>query len=180
MGGNDLNASCMPSETQRINDYLGSFNDLKADFTQIAASGKQSTGMFIMKRPNLMKLEYKRPHVEMLYRNGQISFYDHEMESMQKRKIHNFILRAILDGKIQNRNLSCQSIHETDENIVVYSKAKYDVITSSDLTITFAKTYDNKLSLKAIENRQKNDQVKIIFNNLNYSTIPSDLFNIQK
>jgi hypothetical protein len=116
----------------------------------------------------------------MLYKNGQISLYDHEMESLQKQKIHNFILRAILDGKIQNRNLTCQSIEENDASIIVYSKAKYDVITSSDLVITFAKTQEGELSLKSIENNQKGDQVKIIFDNLNYSKLPASLFKINQ
>ena len=170
----------MPSETQRINDYLSSFTDLKASFKQVNGHGKQNTGTFFMQRPHLMKLEYKQPHIEMLYKNGQISLYDHEMESLQKQKIHNFILRAILDGKIQNRNLSCQSIKEDEASITVYSKAKYDVITSSDLVIIFTKTPDGELSLKSIENHQKGDQVKIIFDNLSYSSLPTSLFKINE
>ena len=176
----NLHASCMPSETQRINDYLSSFSDLKASFKQTNNRGKQNRGLFFMQRPHLMKLEYEQPHIEMLYKNGQISLYDHEMESLQKQKIHNFILRAILDGKIQNRNLTCQSIEENDASIIVYSKAKYDVITSSDLVITFAKTQEGELSLKSIENNQKGDQVKIIFDNLNYSKLPASLFKINQ
>ena len=110
----DVNAHCSKESIKHINEYLKSFINLQAEFRQIDKNGKIINGKFYMKRPNHMKLEYDKPRVTLLYKNGSIMYYDHELGSLQNHKIHNFILRAILDGKIENRNLKCKSIKEND------------------------------------------------------------------
>jgi outer membrane lipoprotein-sorting protein len=177
---NHAHSECNEFQMEEINSYLSSFVNLKASFEQVGQNGKASYGTFFMKRPNLMKLFYDRPNIELVYNKGQILFYDRELESFKKQKIHNFILRAILDGKIQNRNLICKSIFEEDKSIIVYLKAKYDVLTSSDMTITFSKNNQEKLQLSSIENKQKNEYTKIFFHNISHENLDQSAFEIQK
>lgn len=118
-----------------------------------------------MKRPGYMKLEYDRPNIEITYNNGRITYFDKELGTKKNQKIHNFILRAILDGKLENRNLKCNSISQSSKEILVSLKAQYDVITTSNLILHFAKNGD-KLSLVSMENKQKGDNVIINFFNI--------------
>ncbi len=159
-------ALCNKKLIAKVESYLGSFKNFHSEFMQTDKNQKKSHGNFEMRRPGYMKLEYDRPNIEIIYDNGKISFFDKELNSYKKQKIHNFILRAILDGKLQNRNLKCKAISEFDSHINVSLIAHYDVLNSSDLSLSFKKN-NNKLLLYEMENRQKNDFNKITFYNVN-------------
>jgi outer membrane lipoprotein-sorting protein len=169
--------ACESQQVTRINNYLNSFQNLRAKFIQTTYEDKENIGEFFMKRPTLMRLDYSRPNIELLYRDGEVDMYDRELETLQSQKIPDFILRAILEGNIQSKNLSCRSIYENEERIVVRSLAKYNRLGHLNLNITFKKN-KNKLTLYSIENTRKGDYSKIVFDNLNYSNLPISIFEI--
>lgn len=162
---NSLEAACSSHLVSKVENYLNSFKNFNSDFEQIDKNNRMSGGSFVMKRPGYMKLEYDRPNIEITYNNGRITYFDKELGTKKNQKIHNFILRAILDGKLENRNLKCNSISQSSKEILVSLKAQYDVITTSNLILHFAKNGD-KLSLVSMENKQKGDNVIINFFNI--------------
>lgn len=170
---------CDPQQIKKVNNYLNSFQDLSAGFIQTTYDNKENTGKFFMKRPFLMRLNYSKPNIELFYLNGKIDMYDRELESYQSQKIPDFILRAILDGNIQSKNLSCRSIYEDEEKIVIRSLAKYNKVAHLNLNITFRKEQNDKLSLYSIENTRKGEQSKVVFNSLDYSKLPLSIFKTQ-
>ena len=167
---------CNPGVINKINSYLSSFNNLKADFNQIDRKGKNSNGIFYMKKPNKMKLRYINPNLVILYDKSTLLYHDVELNSVKKHKINNFMLRAILEGRINGRNLQCLDIIENEKGITVHSLANYDITHSSNFTFYFSKSPN--LSLKMIESSSKSEYFKINFNNLNYSQISDHYFNI--
>ena len=161
---NHSHALCSKHLVVKVENYLNSFKNFNSDFEQIDKNNRSSRGSFSMKRPSYMKLEYDRPNVEIVYNNGKVSYIDKELGTQKNHKIHNFILRAILDGKLENRNLKCNSISESSNEILVSLKAQYDILNSSNLVFHFNKNHD-ELSLASMENRQKGDNVIIHFFN---------------
>jgi outer membrane lipoprotein-sorting protein len=162
---NASQASCPAPLVSKVENYLNSFKNFSSDFEQIDKNNRVSEGSFEMKRPGYMKLEYDRPNIEIIYNNGKISYLDKELGTQKNQKIHNFILRAILDGKLENRNLKCNSISQSSKEILVSLNAQYDVLNSSNLILHFEK-HGDKLSLSSMENRQKGDNVVIHFFNV--------------
>jgi outer membrane lipoprotein-sorting protein len=158
-------ASCSQHLVSQVENYLNSFKNFNSDFEQIDKNNKSSIGSFEMKRPYYMKLEYDRPNIEIVYNNGKISYIDKELGTRKNQKIHNFILRAILDGKLENRNLKCNSISQSNKEILVSLKAQYDVLNSSNIIFHFEK-HGDKLSLSSMENREKGENVVIYFSNI--------------
>lgn len=166
---NSLNAACSASLVHRVERYLNSFRNFDSDFEQLDKNLRKTNGSFSMKRPNYMRLEYDRPNIEIIYDRGKVSYIDKELGSKKNHKIQNFILRAILDGKLENRNLSCNAISEAGNSITASLTAKYDVLNSSNLVFVFVKNLRGDLSLSSMENRQKGDNVKINFFNIRTS-----------
>ena len=166
---NSSQASCPQHLVSKVENYLNSFKHFYSSFEQIDKNNKSSKGSFVMKRPGYMKLEYDRPNVEIIYNNGKISYIDKELGTQKNQKIHNFILRAILDGKLENRNLKCNSISQSNKEILVSLNAQYDVLNSSNIIFHFEKNSKN-LSLASMENRQKGDNVIIKFSDIEIVT----------
>lgn len=158
---------CSPLIIEKIEDYLSSFTNLTANFTQNNDRGKTNSGVFYMKRPYKMKLAYNDPALIILYNRGKLTYFDVELNSVRQHKIHNFILRAILEGKMNHRNLKCLNTTENNNEIILNANAYYDLAHSSHLVFHFTKT--PYLSLKTIENLSKNEYMKIDFSDLDYS-----------
>ena len=177
---NNLEAKCDKNQIMRVNKYLSSFKDLSANFVQLNSTGKESLGEFFMKRPGHMKLIYARPNIEMLYENGRFTMYDKELEQKRTQRMNNFILRAILDGKIQNPNLTCKFITEDENEIIVSSIARYDILHASSLRIIFHKLENGQLFLSGLENQNKDDYKKITFKKLDYDLLPESIFTIEE
>ena len=158
-------ALCSKHLVAKVENYLNSFKNFNSDFEQVDKNNRSSQGFFSMKRPSYMKLEYDKPNVEIIYNDGKVSYTDKELGTQKNHKIHNFILRAILDGKLENKNLKCNSISESSSEVLVSLKAQYDILNSSNLVFHFNKNHD-KLSLASMENRQKSDNITIYFFNI--------------
>jgi len=68
---------------ERVEKYLTDIHSLSAEFTQAAPSGDISSGMFYLKRPGRLRMEYASPTpVLMVARDNDIVYYDKELDQV--------------------------------------------------------------------------------------------------
>lgn len=88
-------------KVQEIESYLNSLKTLKANFTQTAADGSQTSGTFYLSRPGKLRFEYDAPSKDFIVADGTfIYFYDGQMGEQANTRISNsladFFLRKDL------------------------------------------------------------------------------------
>ena len=67
----------------RVESFLSLITTIKADFSQIAANGELSSGVFYLQRPGKMRWEYQKPSSILLVSNGEtITYYDPQLEQV--------------------------------------------------------------------------------------------------
>jgi len=67
----------------RVEKYLSGLTTIIADFTQAAPDGSISTGVFYLKRPGMMRWQYKPPTPILMVADGnELIFYDYELEQI--------------------------------------------------------------------------------------------------
>ena len=67
----------------RVEQYLTGLTSLVADFSQVDANGKTSTGKFFLKRPGKMRWQYHPPTPILLVSNGKtITYYDADLDQV--------------------------------------------------------------------------------------------------
>lgn len=67
----------------RVEKYLSGLTTIIADFTQAAPDGSISTGVFYLKRPGMMRWQYKPPTPILMVADGnELIFYDYDLEQI--------------------------------------------------------------------------------------------------
>jgi outer membrane lipoprotein-sorting protein len=114
--------------TKSIEDYLNGIKSLKAEFIQIDKDFKQSTGIFYIKRPNLMKMDYLQPNTHvMIIKDNKVSHYNRELREKTETSIYSSPMAFLLDRKIDLRsNVNVLSLIEKENYVVITFCKKND------------------------------------------------------
>lgn len=86
----------------QIENYFNGIKTLKADFIQIDKNGIESSGIFLLKRPFLMKMDYIKPatHVVIAKKNKAIHF-DKELNEKTVTSMYSSPLAFFMESTIK-------------------------------------------------------------------------------
>ncbi|MCB2010070.1 MAG: outer membrane lipoprotein carrier protein LolA [Geminicoccaceae bacterium] len=97
-------AAAAPSVTiAGLEAYLNGISTLRARFSQIAADGSMSTGLFALERPGRLRLDYDPPSGVLLIAPGdwRLVFYDSTIRQVNVIPISKTPLGFLLDDEVR-------------------------------------------------------------------------------
>ncbi|MBR1735013.1 MAG: outer membrane lipoprotein carrier protein LolA [Alphaproteobacteria bacterium] len=113
----------------QIDKFFNSIKTLKADFIEINKYGKQSSGIFALKKhPAMLKMDYINPATKIvIVKNNKLIYYDKELKEKTKTSLYSSPLAFIADSEINlNKSLKVISCAEKDNNLVIAVRKKDD------------------------------------------------------
>ncbi|MDR2781083.1 MAG: outer membrane lipoprotein carrier protein LolA [Holosporaceae bacterium] len=140
-----------------VEKYLNDITTFESDFIQLDKNGRGSMGHFFLKRPFLMKMDYKNPPTHVLIaKNNKIIHYDRELKEKTETSMYSSPLSFFLERKINLReNLKILSVQDVDDMLAI-KFCKKDDDEEGAVTLIFSK---NPLMLrKWIVFPNKNDE----------------------
>jgi outer membrane lipoprotein-sorting protein len=124
---------------KKIENYFNGLQTISANFMQVDREGRQSTGRFVLKRPNKMKLDYLDPATNIVIaKNSKIMHYNKELKEKSMTSAHSSPLSFFLDPVIKLRsNLRIVRAEETSQRLsVTFCKADEDI--DGAITVVFS------------------------------------------
>lgn len=94
---------------KKIEKFFNSLKTLRAKFVQMERYG-ETEGMFILKRPHLMKMKYFKAENEkyrkptIIIKNNHFIYYDHELKEKTSTSIYSSPLSFFLDTNVSLAN----------------------------------------------------------------------------
>lgn len=86
----------------KVEAYINSITTLQSRFLQVASDGSQYNGMFYLKRPGRMRIQYDPPNGNYVTSDGIfIYFWDDEMKQQS-----NTLISSTLAGLVLRKNIS--------------------------------------------------------------------------
>ena len=151
---------CSANDLQAIQKYLNSFNTLQASFTEYNY-GDEATikqGVISVKKPNLIKIEYKSPVQDAIFINKDvITYYDHELDEVSHIKNDFQVLAFLSKKEIQlDRDFERVSCKVKGNNLSVSllpkNRIKDKEINNKSFILLFLKQNFNIDSIFTLEN----------------------------
>jgi outer membrane lipoprotein-sorting protein len=140
-----------------VEKYLNDISTFESDFIQLDKRGRGSIGHFFLKRPFLMKMDYRNPptHV-VIAKDDKIIHYDRELKEKTVTSMHSSPLSFFLERKINLRKkIKVLSVQDGDDFLSV-KFCKKNNEDEGAVTLIFSK---NPLTLrKWIIFSNKNDE----------------------
>jgi outer membrane lipoprotein-sorting protein len=126
--------------------YLNAVTTFEADFVQTDRYGQKSSGHFFLKRPFLMKMDYRNPPTRtIIAKNNKIIHYDRELKEKTETSMYSSPLSFLLEKKIDLRkNLKMLSVYEETDCLSI-KFCKQDDDAEGAVTLVFSK---NPLTLR--------------------------------
>lgn len=120
------------ADVKRIETYLNTVNNVRADFMQVTDTGIARYGKIAMSRPGKMRVEYNAPDKDFIVADGSmVHMWDHEMENQTSVPVGDGIASFILRDPIK--------------------------LTSKDVTITRYARYPAKIEISLVSTEKPND-----------------------
>lgn len=86
---------------KQIEDYFNAIKTLKADFVQIDKKGRESFGVFLLKRPYLMKMDYRKPATHVIItKNNKAIHFDKELNEKTVTSMYSSPLAFFMESTI--------------------------------------------------------------------------------
>ncbi len=99
-----LSAALSDEDRELISDveaYLQGIDTLRADFQQYGPSGERTTGVFMLDRPGLMRIDYDPPSkILMIAEVGSLIYYDGSIQQVTRIPLSRTPLAFILDDEV--------------------------------------------------------------------------------
>jgi outer membrane lipoprotein-sorting protein len=164
------NASCNEAKYRKYEDYLMQIETLCADFNQTLNGKKNGKGIFMLKRPNNMKIDYTQGQdVLIISKKNFLIYYDKELEEtshipksktpvsfiLEKKKFSDLNIISCEDGDIFN--ISFKRKDNEDEAIVTLSFEK-DIPKLRSIKVKNQSEIVEIIMENLIENKEINDK----------------------
>jgi len=175
-----ISTSAAETTLTRIEDYLNDLTTVQAQFTQVAADGAITTGMFYLQRPGKMRWEYNPPTpVLMVSNGGTMTYFDRELAQTSYIPIEDTPAGILVKDHISLTNeLGVKQLeeHAGAVRITLYQPEKPD---NGELTLEFS---DRPLALRNLSAIDATGQeTTVSFNNAVFGQpIDPALFTLRK
>lgn len=155
------NASCSESKYNKYEEYLMQIDTLSADFIQTLNGKKNGKGIFMLKRPNNMKIDYTEGQdVLIISKKNFLIYYDKELEETSHIPKSKTPVSFILEKK-KFSDLNILSCEEKDIFIVSFKRKDKD--DEAIVTLSFDKEVPR---LRSIKVKNQSETVEIVMENL--------------
>ncbi|MDR3180260.1 MAG: outer membrane lipoprotein carrier protein LolA [Holosporaceae bacterium] len=175
-----------PQETDQyitqLEEYLNSLKTIVSKFVQINRRGEKSSGYFILKRPNKMKLYYVPPASDVIIaKDNKITHYNRELKEKTMTSMYSSPLSFFLEKKIKLRdNVKVMSAVElSDAMVITFSRKNND--DDGAVALVFKKNPIQLLKWEIFSNKNEMtpwNSTKIVLaeSKINRLKIPDDEF----
>jgi len=90
------------ADLARIEEYLNSFNTLRARFQQYSVDSGTATGSIYLRRPGRLRVEYDPPVPVVIVADGiLVSYYDEELDQVDQLPLKSSPVWFLLEDRIQ-------------------------------------------------------------------------------
>ncbi|MBT7449972.1 MAG: outer membrane lipoprotein carrier protein LolA [Rhodospirillaceae bacterium] len=94
--------SAEQSELARIENYMNDIQNLRAQFLQVSARGEEATGLFYLRRPGRLRVEYDPPFPVLIIGDGfLLHYHDRELNQISDWPIFDTPLGALTDTYVR-------------------------------------------------------------------------------
>lgn len=126
----------------RIEKRLNEVSTMVSTFTQIAANGERSTGVFYLSRPGKLRWEYKEPTpLQIIAKGSMLVYFDVELDQVSHVSLDdtlaNFLTREQID--FSDEDIQIQGFNKSESEIAV-TIAKKNAVEEGTLTLAFGST----------------------------------------
>jgi outer membrane lipoprotein-sorting protein len=125
---------------KQIEDYFNSIKTLKADFVQVDKTGRESFGVFLLKRPSKIKMDYRKPatHV-VIAKNNKVIHFDKELNEKTVTSMYSSPLAFFMESTIRLKD-AVKILSIVDEHgILSITFCKKDPDIDGAITMVFQK-----------------------------------------
>jgi outer membrane lipoprotein-sorting protein len=131
---------------KKVEEYFNAIRTFEADFVQIDRHGRGAVGHFFLKRPYLMKMDYRDPPTHVIVaKNNKITHYDRELKEKTETSAYSSSLSFLLEPRVDlEQHLEVLSIQEGNDEFSL-KLCKKDEETGEAIILVFSK---NPLILK--------------------------------
>ena len=172
------NKSFSDVNTDKIINYLSSFNTLKSNFIQVNSNGDILTGKVVLMRPGKFRVEYNEISVLIISDGRKVAVINKDMKTISFYSLKDLPANMILFKDISLNNIHLVKSKDLENRIEITFKTnkKKD---DEKINITFEK---QPLIMKKWEiDRLDNNKTEIMFNNLLLDNeIDLKLFDIER
>ena len=172
------NKSFSDVNTDKIINYLSSFNTLKSNFIQVNSNGDILTGKVALIRPGKFRVEYNEISVLIISDGRKVAVINKDMKTISFYSLKDLPANMILFKDISLNNIHLVKSKDLENRIEITFKTnkKKD---DEKINITFEK---QPLIMKKWEiDRLDNNKTEIMFNNLLLDNeIDLKLFDIER
>ncbi|MDR2681585.1 MAG: outer membrane lipoprotein carrier protein LolA [Holosporaceae bacterium] len=166
----------------QLEEYLNSLKTIVSEFVQISRYGEKSSGYFILKRPDKMKLYYLPPASDVIIaKNNKVTHYNRELKEKTMTSMHSSPLSFFLESKINLRkNVTVLSAVEL-KNTMIITFCKKNSDDDGAVALIFQKNPIKLLKWEIFNNKNEMtpwNSTKIILTDskINSKKIPDDEF----
>jgi outer membrane lipoprotein-sorting protein len=175
-----------PQETDQyitqLEEYLNSLKTIVSEFVQINRHGEKSSGYFILKRPDKMKLYYVPPASDVIIaKNNKVTHYNRELKEKTVTSMYSSPLSFFLERKIKlhdNVNvLSAVELH--DVMVITFTRKNSD--DDGAVALIFKKNPVQLLKWEIFDNKNEmtpwnSTKINLVDSKINRLKIPDDEF----
>ena len=172
------NKSFSDVNTDKIINYLSSFNTLKSNFIQVNSNGDILTGKVVLMRPGKFRVEYNEISVLIISDGRKVAVINKDIKNISFYSLKDLPASIILFKDISLNNIHLLKSKNLENRIeITFSTTKNK--DDEKIHITFEK---QPLIMKKWEiDRLNNNKTQIMFNNLLLDNqIDSKLFDIER
>ncbi len=126
----------------RIEESLNRITTMVSTFTQIAANGERSTGVFYLSRPGKLRWEYKEPTpLQIIAKGNVLVYYDVELDQVSHVSLDDTLASFLTreDIRFDDKDITVQGFTRNEQEIAItiVKKASPD---EGALTLVFGST----------------------------------------
>lgn len=135
----------LPSDDSKkisyIENYFNRMKTLKAQFTQTNPDGSKAAGIFYIKRPGRMRIQYKQPEKKLIIADGNFLIYnDPAMDEVSQMDLESSPANIILKENVSfSDGITVTDFSETEKGVQL-TLTKSDDSEAGSLTLVFSKS----------------------------------------
>lgn len=104
----------------RVLASIEKISTFQSDFTQVAPSGRTSTGKFYLRRPGLLRFEFDKPTPLLIVATGGTVFVrDEALETTDSYPISRTPLKYLLRKRVELGDAKIVSVHRGEDTVAV-------------------------------------------------------------
>ena len=130
--------SAEQSELARIENYMNDIQNLRARFLQVSAKGEETTGLFYLRRPGRLRVEYDPPFPVLIIGDGfLLHYHNRELNQISDWPIFYTPLGALTDAYVRFNDRLAVTGFENRDGLFAVSVVQREDPAQGSLTLIF-------------------------------------------